>query len=113
MNTDIKKTGKQRIAKNGIIYIVLAFFLCTIGIHNFYAGYIKRGFAQMLLTIMSPFFMFIPLLIVSAWGLGEILLVNKDANDIPFTGNKRIIMALRILSVCALCYSLFTTELIL
>lgn len=113
MSTTKETKGKQRTAKNGIIYIILAFFLCTIGIHNFYAGYIKRGFAQIILTITSPFFMFIPLIIVSLWGLGEILFENKDVNNIPFKGNKQIILGLRVLSIFALIYSLFTTELIL
>ena len=57
--------------------------------------------------------MFIPLIIVSLWGLGEILFENKDVNNLPFKGNKQIILGLRVLSIFALIYSLFTTELIL
>ena len=100
-------------AKNGIIYVILAYFTCVIGLHNFYAGYYKRGFAQLALTIISPFMMFIPLLIVSLWGLGEMLLVNTGANGVKFSGNQTIIWLLRGAGIAFLIYSAMTTELIL
>ena len=100
-------------AKNGIIYVILAYFTCVIGLHNFYAGYYKRGFVQLALTIISPFMMFIPLLIVSLWGLGEMILVNQSANGIKFSGNQIIIWLLRGLGIGFLIYSAMTTELIL
>ena len=39
-------------AKNGIVYILLAFFLGAIGIHNLYAKYWKRGFFQFFLALI-------------------------------------------------------------
>jgi len=108
-----KKSRFKHSAKNGIVYIVLAFFLCSIGIHNFYAGYLKRGFTQMLLTLSSPFFMFIPLMIVSLWGMGEILFENKSANGEKFGGNRAIILGLRVISVILIVYLFCTRELIL
>lgn len=39
-------------AKNGIIYILLAWFVGTIGLHNFYAGYYWRGTVQLFLTLV-------------------------------------------------------------
>ncbi|MBR1605683.1 MAG: TM2 domain-containing protein [Alphaproteobacteria bacterium] len=100
-------------AKSGIIYVLLAFFLCVIGVHNFYAGYYKKGMAQLVLTLLSPFMMFIPLLLVSLWGMGEMLLVNKSANGSSFRGNTLVIWALRVLGIGIFVYQVMTTELIL
>ena len=99
--------------KSGIIYVLLAFFTCVIGLHNFYAGYYKRGIIQLVLTILSPFMLFIPLLIVALWGMGEMLFVNKAANGKAFRGNLAVIWALRIAGIAFLIYQLTTTELIL
>ena len=100
-------------AKSGIIYIVLAFFTCVIGLHNFYAGYYKKGLVQLVLTIISPFCLFVPMLIVALWGTGEMLLVNHSANGVQFRGNQVIIWGLRLAGLAFLIYQLATTELIL
>lgn len=100
-------------AKSGIIYVILAFFACVIGLHNFYAGYYKKGIAQLVLTLISPFTMFVPLLIVALWGLGEMLFVNKSARGVPFSGNIWVIWGLRIMGIGLLIYQLMTAELIL
>lgn len=86
-------------AKNGIIYIVLAWFLGTLGLHNFYAGYWGRALVQLTLTVVSPWFLYIPLLIVAVWVFGELLFVNNGPHHIPFKGNRKIIMLLRVLAV--------------
>ena len=100
-------------AKSGIIYVLLAYFACVIGLHNFYAGYYKRGIIQLILSLISPFMMFVPLLVVSLWGLGEMLFVNTDAKGVRFKGNPAIIWALRGIGIGFLIYSALTTELIL
>ena len=100
-------------AKSGIIYVLLAFFACVIGLHNFYAGYYKKGIVQIILTVISPFMMFVPLLIVAFWGMGEMLFVNKSANGVSFRGNFGIIWMLRLAGIGFLIYQLATTELIL
>ena len=46
---------------NGIAYIILAFTLGAIGVHNFYAKYWKRGLIQFFLTFSAPFLLFFPL----------------------------------------------------
>lgn len=94
-NKILRKTVNP-LAKNGIIYILLAWFIGTLGIHNFYAGYVWRGAAQLFLTLVSWLFMFIPLLFVAIWVFLELLFVNKSANGIPFRGSRRIIMLLRV-----------------
>lgn len=88
--------------KNGIVYIFLAWFLGTIGIHNFYAGYWGRGLIQLLLTLFSWMFFFLPIIVTSLWALGELLFENKSAGRIPFAGNPRIILGLKILAVVIL-----------
>ena len=44
-------------SKNGLVYLLLAYFTGTIGLHNFYAGYYKRGGVQLFLTLIS-FYMY-------------------------------------------------------
>ena len=62
------------------VYVVLGFFLGSIGVHNFYAGYKRRAIAQLLITVLS----FGYLLLVSwAWAIVEIIMVNDDASDRP------------------------------
>lgn len=34
-------------SKSGLVYLLLAYFTGTIGLHNFYAGYYKRGGVQL------------------------------------------------------------------
>ncbi len=88
-------------AKNGIFYILLGWFLGTLGLHNFYAGYWGRALVQLTLTIVSPWFLYIPLLIVGIWVFVEILFVNKAPHHIPFKGNRGAILALRGLAIVA------------
>ena len=108
----IMRGAKESVGtKNGAVYVLLAFFACTIGLHNFYAGYIKKGIIQLLLTIVSPLFMFLPLLAVSVWGLLEMLLVNKSANGKVFVGNKALILILKIVCLTTLVYALQNNEL--
>lgn len=122
----VKKQVEERIArrivygaksnvgsKSGIVYVILAFFLCAIGLHNFYAGYVKRGLIQLLLTLAAPMFMFLPLLAVCGWGIIEMLFQNQAADGRAFRGNRGIIWCLRLLGLGFLFYSLMTTELIL
>lgn len=110
----ILKRDDPAHAKNGIIYIVLAWFLGTLGLHNFYAGYWGRALVQLSLTLVSPWFLYIPLLIVAVWVFGELLFVNNGPHHIPFNGNRKIIMLLRVLAVVifilALAYGNLITD---
>ena len=88
--------------KNGVVYILLAFFLGATGIHNFYVGYWGRALSQLCLSIISPWFLFVPLLAVSLWVLVEILFVNRSADGKLFEGSRRIVWWLRIATVAVL-----------
>jgi len=62
----------------------LALFLGTLGIHNFYAGYTKKGIIQLLMTFPGFILMFIPPMIVGVWVLIDICTVTKDGAGNPF-----------------------------
>lgn len=98
--------------KNGIVYIVLAFFLGTTGVHNFYAGYWGRGLSQLCLSLIAPWFLYIPLLFVAIWVLLELLFVNKSAGNLVFSGNRKIIIILRVISVIILALAFSNTTMI-
>ena len=100
-------------SKSGVVYVLLAFFACVIGLHNFYAGYYKKGICQLVLTLISPMCLYVPLLIVALWGMGEMLFVNKSANGQDFSGNLWLIWGLRLTGIGVLIYQLMTVELIL
>lgn len=95
----IRDRRESAYAKSGVVYILLAFFLGTIGIHNLYAGYAKRGWTQAILTLTSPLFAFLPLLFTAVWAWGELFIVNKSANGVFFKGSKVVMWSLRILSI--------------
>ncbi len=98
-NKAIRKTDENYKAKNGIIYILLAWFLGVTGIHNFYARYFWRGGIQLFLSLTSFLFMYLTLIAVAFWALLELLMVNKDAAGVKFKGNKKVIILLRIAAV--------------
>lgn len=103
-NKIIKNRKEDVYCKNGYIYIVMAFALGTIGIHNFYAGYYKRGTIQLFITLISPYLMYFPLLFTALWALAELLFVNKSANGAKFKGSRAVIWGLRLLALAALWY---------
>lgn len=100
----IIRKEEKKSAKNGIVYVVLAFFLGAVGVHNFYARYWKRGFIQFLLALISPFMMFVPLLFTSVWALLELLFVNRGPDGVLFRGNRKVIWLLRAASVLVLAW---------
>lgn len=95
----VSERRQTAYAKNGIIYIFLAFIFGAIGLHNFYAGYYKRGWTQAILTIVSPLFAFLPLLFTAGWAFLELLAVSKGANGVPFRGSKILLWGLRLMAV--------------
>lgn len=103
--TSIKRTiinkhlGTHLGAKSGTAYVLLAWFLGIFGAHNFYAGYTKRAIVQILITLFSGIFFFIPIVIVQIWALGDMCLIDKDADGTPFYGDKILIRIIRIAAV--------------
>ncbi len=95
---------------NGIVYIIFAFLLGAIGIHNFYAKYWKRGIVQFLLTFSAPFMLFFPLIFTSMWAEAELLFQNRDRNGRLFKGSRRIIWLLRLMSIVLLVWGLMSVK---
>lgn len=67
--------------KSRLAYILLAIFLGTLGVHNFFAGYTGRGVTQLLLTLIS-FGLLSPLVFI--WAIVDICTVTKDARGVDF-----------------------------
>ena len=79
-NLKAPTNGEQ---KSRLVYILLAIFLGGFGIHNFYAGYVGKGVAQLLITLLL-FWLIIPIFAVFIWVIVEICTVTKDAKGVPF-----------------------------
>ena len=65
-------------ARSRGVYIILGLFLGFFGIHNFYAGYLGRGFAQLLIVLVLGWFV-VGLVIVAVWVLFELFTVTHDS----------------------------------
>lgn len=67
--------------KTRMLYIILGIFLGGLGVHNFYAGRIGCGVAQLLISLLTlgigyPF--------VFIWVIIELCTVTKDGSGKPF-----------------------------
>ncbi|MBR2438724.1 MAG: TM2 domain-containing protein [Lentisphaeria bacterium] len=67
------------LQKNRLVYILLGIFLGCWGVHNFYAGYIKRAVIQLLLSVLLCWTFIVPA-IVFIWVIIDICTVDRDAN---------------------------------
>ena len=70
-------------AKSRLTFILLAFFLGPLCVHNFYAGYTGKAVAQLLLFWLLIFTVLVPL-IVCIWILVEMVTVTHDSSGRPF-----------------------------
>lgn len=82
-NTPTPQILMVRQAKTRFVYILLGLFLGHLGLHNFYAGYTGRAFAQLLITLCL-FWLIIPLFIVAIWVWVELFVITNDATGQPF-----------------------------
>lgn len=69
--------------KTRALFVVLAVAMGPMGVHNFYAGYKKRGVSQLLISVFLGWMIF-PMALVFFWVLVEIFTVEKDAAGVPF-----------------------------
>lgn len=101
-----KMSGEtQTDQRSQTVYVLLAFFLGLLGVHNFYAGYKGRAFFQLLLTLLSPLTLFLILPVISIWVILEMFIIKKDARGIPFEPNMVLAVILGILDVFFLLFS--------
>jgi TM2 domain-containing membrane protein YozV len=73
------------VLKKRAVYIILGLFLGGWGVHNFYAGYVGRGIAQLLIVLLAGWRFYPLALIVGAWVLIEICTVTQDAKGKSFS----------------------------
>ena len=66
--------------KSRLAYILLAFFLGCLGIHNFYSGHTKHGVIKLVLLIACG----LGLLVNPIWSIVEMITVTKDAQGVQF-----------------------------
>jgi TM2 domain-containing membrane protein YozV len=67
--------------KTRVTFVLLGIFLGVFGVHNFYAGYAKKGAIQLCVTLLSCFY---GALVSWIWAIIEICTVNKDAEGTQF-----------------------------
>jgi TM2 domain-containing membrane protein YozV len=67
--------------RSRLTYILLGVLLGAFGGHNFYAGYVKRAVAQLLLTVLSCFF---GAIVSWIWAIVEVCTVKQDDDGIAF-----------------------------
>jgi TM2 domain-containing membrane protein YozV len=67
--------------KTRVIFVLLGIFLGVFGVHNFYAGYVKKGSIQLCVTLLSCFY---GAVVSWIWAIVEICTVNKDAEGKQF-----------------------------
>lgn len=72
-----------RQAKTRFIYVLLGLFFGLFGVHNFYAGYSGRAFAQLLITVFL-FWLIIPLICVGVWVVVDLIITTQDSTGQAF-----------------------------
>ena len=77
----VQQPVDQAPVKHKNTYLLLGIFLGGLGIHNFYAGYTKKGVIQLLITLFTAGY---GGMVSWIWAIIEICTVKQDANGIPF-----------------------------
>ncbi len=78
------KEVEKGTAKSRLAYLLLAWFLGVLGIHNFYIGRNGVAIAQLLITLLIGIFI-VPLIAVWIWVLIEMVTVTQDASGQPMS----------------------------
>lgn len=87
INENQTKTNNNPNAKSKIAAGILGILLGCFGVHNFYLGYTGKAVAQLLITVLSCFF----LSPVSAiWGLIEGIMILTGSIDKDASGRKLV-----------------------
>jgi TM2 domain-containing membrane protein YozV len=71
--------------KSRTTYIVLGIFLGALGVHNFYAGYVRRAVGQLCLTVLAVLTLGYFGIISWIWAIIEICIVEKDGTGLRFS----------------------------
>jgi TM2 domain-containing membrane protein YozV len=63
-------------SKSRVAFVLLGVFLGFFGLHNFYAGYNKKGAIQLALTILTFFYAAV---FSWVWAIVEVCVINRDS----------------------------------
>lgn len=74
-------------AKSKLVAGLLALFLGTLGIHNFYLGYTQRGLIQLLITLLGSCLFFIGPIVTAIWALVEAIFIFTGKINVDGKGN--------------------------
>jgi TM2 domain-containing membrane protein YozV len=77
----VDPNSRYVVRKNRVAFVVLAIFFGSLGVHNFYAGYIKKAVIQCCLTVFT-FFIASPF--VWIWAVVEACRVDRDDDGVLF-----------------------------
>lgn len=67
-----------------MLYVLLAFLIGTLGVHNFYAGRTGPAVAQLLMTIGGGLLGLPLFLLVVLWAIGDMIAVTEDGEGVRF-----------------------------
>ena len=70
------------VRKSRVVYVLMAIFFGIFGVHNFYAGYIKKAVIQLLITLFTCFY---GAIIIWIWAVIEACMINSDEDGVAFT----------------------------
>lgn len=82
-----KKIDIRTEPRSKMVAGILAIFLGSLGIHNFYLGYNNRGIVQLLLSTVGALF-FIGPIIAGIWGVIEGIQIFTGEIQVDAFGNK-------------------------
>ena len=70
------------VRKSRVVYVLMAIFFGIFGVHNFYAGYIKKAVIQLCITLFTCFY---GAIIIWIWAIIEACMIDSDDDGIAFT----------------------------
>lgn len=79
--TRLENGGTSQSSKSQVASGLLAIFLGTLGIHNFYLGYTGKGITQLLLTLVGVLLFGLGPLISGIWAFVEAILIFMGRID--------------------------------
>lgn len=68
--------------RSRVTYVLLGVFLGALGIHNFYAGYVKKAVAQLCISLFTCFYGSI---VSWIWAVFEVCTVHQDSEGVQFS----------------------------
>ena len=74
-------------AKSKLVAGLLAIFLGTFGVHNFYLGYTQKGVIQLLITLLGSCLFFIGPIVTAIWALIEAIFIFTGKINVDGKGN--------------------------